>query len=268
MKFKTLILLLILKSFPGFSQGQSVEGTLIVMAVCTDGIIVGTDSRGSIRQNYIDQAYIDDRNKSVIIGRNVVSAWGRTFVSNESLMKLVSRVPNINISETPLEDLKRIGKYIFQTTSESEFKTIRKETHPMISGYVGNEAHLCWYGENWDSLYCKNTFLSNHEISETIQNEITSSSMLEATFILENLFNEMESTIIGGPLKIVLIDEETKTPRCIRNCDDLPNAPISETYQQILDGKLKFTLIPPTDTLSFFNYLQDQINRLKNSSRH
>ena len=243
---------------------QSIDGTLIIMATCTDGIIICSDSRGSIKKNFEQLAYIDNRDKSVVVGRNVFAAWGRTFISNEPLIDMLKarRAPLSNLD--PAEDLNQIAHFLYKMAGKQKFKTIRQQTHPMISGFIGEVPHFCWFGQNWDSLHCNNTFLTNHAISDSLQILMNSSTMAEVADLALEIFSSMESPAIGGPTKIVFIDSKTKTPRCVRNCNLGQMGTISQTYQNILDGNLEFKMLPPNDTTALFEFLHLQISKIKN----
>jgi hypothetical protein len=239
-----------------FRDEIGVKGSFVIAAICKDGIIIASDSRGNIFDNTDKQqtpiAYFDTIQKIFPIGSNAIAETGQGLILNIFFSAIVKDFIN-HTSDIPVDMLlPTFIEYCDRQLPSKAVIEIRKQKLFAI-GYMNDSPAICYYNkdqpEGCFGCIQDHGFIESAPTILMDEKELTLLSCKQAAARVKNAIqmyakeNERWKTI-GGPISILFVSKTG--PIWIEN--QLPaqrwtyiQAFVSE-YQK---GKIKLHLIPP-----------------------
>jgi len=250
---KYLFLLFSLIFFRDGSAQITFKGSYTIAAICKDGIVIGSDSRGSFLRDGKSIATFDYIQKTFIVKNCVISfigliALGDKFVSNY----IKEFEPSVQITTPPDECLKLFISFL---AKYPDIKGDLQDLDIISAGYKDGRPTICFAsiklntgkcaqdtgialqskkivfgkGTKYDEAYCKKH--SCKQVADIIEKAI-----------LDFAIKENRKDVIGGKIMAIRI-----TKKDIQFIKNKPSSPRWVTLQQFLkdyrDNKIKVKLL-------------------------
>lgn len=230
-----------------------VKGSFVIAAICKDGIIVASDSRGMLKDRQGRRvAYYDLNQKIFPLGNNLIADTGYASLNDSKisfLSALMFRFANnslshVDISQLPSSYFRFAGAVLSPTGAESaKLQTL------VFAGFEENQPMLCIYqGESSRSLRCSfSGYVSSPNQKIRGLENVRSLSFQEAAHIMQRTIEDYASAVqpgfVGGPVVIRTITRSGSNWFGVR--PDWPNwnsfTDLAEDYRR---GRVSFNLMP------------------------
>jgi len=237
-----------------------VKGSFVIAAICRDGIIVASDSRGTLKDRDGRRiAYYDVNQKIFPIGNNVVADTGYASLNDPKvsfLAALMSHFASSSLSHVQIDQMpESYFKYASLILPAAGADSAKLQTL-IFAGYENGRPLLCIYlGEAGRARSCTSTgYLSSPRQEILGLAKVSGLSFAAAARVMQDAIDEYAAAVqpgsVGGPVVIRTItlvkSDWFKTP---------PNWPHWETFTDLAidyeNERVHFQLLPgiPKDQL-------------------
>jgi hypothetical protein len=252
MKLLSIAFIFLLISIKGYSQ----QGTLVIIAIFNNEIVVAADSRGSFYEsedkNIGPMAYIDSCNKILKLNQFILAIAGPSSIGKRTYIGIIDEFNKTSPQETDLKiAMENLRSYLDKNFPVNLFPE-RKRAKFFGVGYVNNKP-LVIYTDSTGII--KNTdrgvIMNNGEAYKYQKrtapgdNKLTHYDQMENT-IYDYAKGENKVSSIGGPVSIVSIipgndilwvkNDFSRTDSCKTSTD---------IYNDIKSGKRKVYYLVP-----------------------
>jgi hypothetical protein len=189
-----------------------VKGSFVIAAICKDGIIVASDSRGMLKDRQGRRlAYYDTNQKIFPIGDKLIADTGYASLNDPNvsfLAALMLRFANNPFSRVDVDQLPHSYFSFAASLLPSAGAESAKLQTLVFAGFTGNKPKLCIYrGESGRTLGCSSAgyVSSPRERIQGLQN-VQSLSFSEAAEVMRKTIDEYAAAVqpglVGGPVVI------------------------------------------------------------------
>lgn len=197
------------------SLSQVIKGSYAIVALCKDGIVIGSDSRGTITIDNIEYAFFDHNQKVFIIRNCVLSITGLIALDKRFIWDYVQE-----FSQTISEDLKAddlLSRFAIFMQKYPSAQNDLKKLGLISVGYFNGESTMCGvsvkdgkgtcntpggiatpdtlskFHKEYDNEFCKQKTCD--ELMPIVEKEI-----------LEYAKRNNKTNSVGGPISLLKID--------------------------------------------------------------
>jgi 20S proteasome alpha/beta subunit len=197
---------------PKQTQPFRVKGSFVIAAICKDGIIVASDSRGTLKDRQGRRiAYYDINQKIFPVGDKMIADTGYASLNDAKvsfLSALMSRFSHSFLSSVDVDQLPNsYFKYASTVLPAAGAESAKLQTL-VFAGYERTRPTLCIYeGESSRAIKCRNSgYLSSpHQQVFELAN-VGSLSFQEAAQIMRQTIDDYAAAVqpgsVGGPVVI------------------------------------------------------------------
>src|SRR5579872_296046 len=189
-----------------------VEGSFVIAAICKDGIIVASDSRGTLKDKQGRRiAYYDVNQKIFPVGRELIADTGYASLNDPKLSflsALMSRFARDPLSRVDVDRLPASYFNYIQTELPPAGATSARLQTLVFAGYSKGSPELCIYdGELDRSTKCRYSgyVSSPHQGIRGLEN-VSSLSFQQAADVMRNTIEDYAAAVqpgsVGGPVII------------------------------------------------------------------
>ena len=234
-------------------QPFRIKGSFVIAAICKDGIIVASDSRGMLKDPQGRRvAYYDTNQKIFPIGNKLIADTGYASLNDAKLSFLAALMARFSRSPLSHVEVDQLPNAYFKHASialtEAGAASARLQTL-VFAGYEKDQPTLCIYdGELGRSIKCTHSgYLSSpHEHILGLES-VSSLSFEEASEIMRATIDDYAAAVqpglVGGPVVL-----RTIAPSGSQWFDTPPNWPKWEAYTDLADdyrnNRIPFHLMP------------------------
>ena len=235
----------------------AIKGSFVIAAICRDGIIIASDSRGNIFDKTDKQqkpvAYFDAIQKIFPIGPNAIAETGQGLILNVFFSEVIKKFTEVSVSERVDRLLPTFIDYCERELPSEAVKEIRKQKL-FAAGYINDHPTICYFDveQPGSSFGCIQD--SGHiESAPTVLTEdgerLLSLSSEEAAALTRKAIQSFAKQgngwkTIGGPISVLLITKAGS--RWIENEPQLRRwRYIQDLLEDYREGKISFHLIAP-----------------------
>ena len=230
-----------------------IKGSYVIAAVCRDGIIVASDSRGVVKDRQGRRlAYYDINQKIFPVGNSLIADTGYASLNDPNisfLSALMLRFARSRGSAGHIDDLPdSYFRYVDDTLPIAGAKSAKIQTL-VFAGFQGATPKLCIYkGESSHNVECQSSgYLSSPNEKITAFEQIASLSFQEAARVMQKTIDDYAAAIqpgsVGGPVVI-----RTMTPSRSRWLSKTPAWPNWSSFADLAKdynaGRLPYHLMP------------------------
>ena len=202
-------------------QPLRIKGSFVIAAICKDGIIVASDSRGTLKDREGRRiAYYDINQKIFPIGDKLIADTGYASLNDAKvsfLSALMSRFSHSPLSQVDVDQLPNsYFKYVSIALPAAGAESAKLQTL-IFAGYDKTRPMLCVYeGESSRAIKCRNSgYLSSpHEQIFKFGN-VSSLSFESAAQIMKQTIDDYAAAVqpglVGGPVIIRTITTSGST---------------------------------------------------------
>jgi 20S proteasome alpha/beta subunit len=270
-----LVLFLLLSAFNSFSQEPvhsaknapiRIKGSFVIAAVCKDGIIVASDSRGTLKDHQGRRiAYYDINQKIFPIGDKLIADTGYASLNDpkisflSTLMSDFAASPNSRVAVDALPD--SYFAYASNVLPASGAASARLQTL-FFGGFKDGQPMLCMYqGETNRQTKCRlSGYLSSPGQTISRLENVGSLSFEQAAQIMRKTIDDYAAAVqpgsVGGPVVIRTITKATS--------DWLEKPPQWPNWQSFVDlaedyknDRIPFHLMPGVAKTQLDALIQD-----------
>jgi 20S proteasome alpha/beta subunit len=233
-----------------------VKGSFVIAAVCKDGIIVASDSRGTLKNRQGQRiAYYDVNQKIFPIGNSVIADTGYASLNDPKvsfLSALMSDFAGNPRSHAGVEQLPTSYFKFVNATLPADGADSAKVQTLMFAGYSHGKPVLCIYkGESSRRLVCRSSgYFDSPSIEIAGLKQVASLSFDQAARVMRAAISNYATAIspgpVGGPVVVRVI-----TPSRSQWWGSHPRWPnwssfedLSRDYQA---SRIPFHLLPGAD---------------------
>lgn len=257
----TLSLILLLTTFSGIAaaseQAKSaplrVKGSFLIAAICKDGIIVASDSRGTLKDRQgRPTAYYDINQKIFPMGNKLIAATGYSSLNDPNisfLSALMSLFAGNSLSRVEVDELPdSYFKYASLVLPLAGAKSAKVQTL-VFAGFERSRPMVCLYdGASSGATVCRSSGYVSSPRQRVIGLEKPSSlSFQEAAHVMQRTIDDFAAAVqpgsVGGPVVIRTITRSTS-----RWLDKPPLWPNWRTFIDLADDyksqRVLFHLMP------------------------
>ena len=218
----TLMWLCLLPSLTGTAtappkpQPFRIKGSYVIAAVCRNGIIVASDSRGMLKDGYGRRiAYYDVNQKIFPIGRSLIADTGYASLNDphtsflSALMAQFEQSPGSHINVDQLPD--SYFNYVNRTLSAQGAESAKVQTL-VFAGFKQTEPTLCIYrrGSNSNGVKCRSSgYLSSPQGHIAGLENVGTLSFEQAAKVMQKEIEDYAAAVqpglVGGPVVIRVI---------------------------------------------------------------
>ena len=209
-----LSILLYVVADANFKQTQPfrVEGSFVIAAICKDGIIVASDSRGTLKDRQGRRiAYYDVNQKIFPLGDKLIADTGYASLNDAKvsfLSALMSRFSHSPLSRVDVDQLPNsYFKYASIVLAPEGAASARLQTL-VFAGYENTRPTICMYdGESRRGIKCRNSgYLSSpHQQILELEN-VSLLSFQDAARVMKQTIDDYAAAVqpgsVGGPVVI------------------------------------------------------------------
>ena len=183
-----------------------IKGSFVIAAVCKDGIIVASDSRGTLKNSLGRRiAYYDVNQKIFPIGNSVIADTGYASLNDPKvsfLSALMSDFASSPRSRTRLEHLPRSYFTYVNATLPADGADSAKVQTLMFAGYDRGKPILCIYkGESSRKMACRSSgYFASPSITIVGLKGVGSLSFGQAARVMQQAINDYAASISPGPV--------------------------------------------------------------------
>jgi 20S proteasome alpha/beta subunit len=244
-------------------QPVRIKGSFVIAAICKDGIIVASDSRGTLKNREGRRiAYYDTNQKIFPIGAKLIADTGYASLNDAKvsfLSALMSRFSHSALSQVDVDQLPNsYFKYVSIALPAAGAESAKLQTL-IFAGYEKRRPTLCVYeGESRRAIKCRNSgyVSSPHQQIFEFEN-VSSLSFEDAAHIMKQTIDDYAAAVqpglVGGPVVI-----RTVTTSSSRWFDTPPYWPTWEAFTDLAEdyrnNRIPFHLMPGIS--------KDQLDRL------
>lgn len=193
-------------------QPLRIKGSFVIAAICKDGILVASDSRGMLKDTQGHRiAYYDINQKIFPIANKLIADTGYASLNDPKLSflsALMSRFSRSPLSRVDVDQLPNsYFKYASIVLPKAGAESAKLQTL-VFAGYENNRPTLCIYeGESNHTVNCLNSgyVSSPHQRIFELQN-VGSLSFAEAAQIMRQTIDDYAAAVqpgsVGGPVVI------------------------------------------------------------------
>lgn len=201
---------------PPKPQPFRIKGSYVIAAVCRDGIIVASDSRGMLKNEYGRRvAYYDVNQKIFPIGRSLIADTGYASLNDprtsflSALMAQFAQSPgsHIDVDQLPVSYF----NYVNRTLSAQGAESAKVQTL-VFAGFKQTEPTLCVYrGESKDNgVKCRSSgYLSSPRGRIAGLENVGALSFERAAKVMQKEIQDyaaaVQPGVVGGPVVIRVI---------------------------------------------------------------
>jgi hypothetical protein len=189
-----------------------IKGSYVIAAVCRDGIVVASDSRGVVKDRQGRRlAYYDINQKIFPVGNNLIADTGYASLNDPNisfLSALMLRFAGSRHSPTDVEDLPvSYFNYVDGILPAAGAKSAKIQTL-VFAGFKDTTPKLCNYkGESSREVECRSTgYLSSPNEKIAAFDKVDSLSFQEAARVMQKTIDDYAAAIqpgsVGGPVVI------------------------------------------------------------------
>jgi 20S proteasome alpha/beta subunit len=230
-----------------------IKGSFVIAAVCRDGIIIASDSRGTLKDHQGHRiAYYDINQKIFPIGDKLIADTGYASLNDpkisflSTLMAQFAASPSSRVAVDALSD--SYFAYASRVLPVSGAASARLQTL-FFAGFKNGQPTLCMYqGESNRQIKCRlSGYLSSPSQTITRLENVGSLSFEQAAQIMRKTIDDYAAAVqpgsVGGPVVIRTITKTTsqwlETPPQWPNWQSFVD--LAEDYK---NGRLPFHLMP------------------------
>lgn len=230
-----------------------VKGSFVIAAICKDGIIVASDSRGMLKDREGRRiAYYDINQKIFPIGNKLIADTGYASLDDPKLSflsVLMSRFAKSPLSHVQIDQLPTsYFKYANAVLPAAGAGSAKVQTL-IFAGYKKNRPLLCIYqGESNHTTKCHSSgYISSPRQQIVGLKKVRSLSFPEAAHIMQQAIDDYAAAVqpgsVGGPVVI-----RTITPSSSAWFEKPPSWPSWETFSDLAKDykadRVLFQLMP------------------------
>jgi len=230
-----------------------VKGSFVIAAICRDGIVVASDSRGTLKDKRGRRiAYYDINQKIFPVGSKLIADTGYASLNDPKisfLSALMSRFANSPLSHVKVDQLPdSYFKYASLTLPALGAASARIQTL-VFAGYEKSKPMLCIYdGEASRATKCRGSgYVSSPNQQIIGLREVSSLSFKQVARIMQQTINDYAAAVqpgsVGGPVVI-----RTITPSTSKWFDSPPPWPRWERFSDLAEDyrakRVPFQLMP------------------------
>ncbi len=192
-----------------------IKGSFVIAAICKDGIIVASDSRGTLKNHQGRRiAYYDVNQKIFPIGKSVIADTGYASLNDPKisfLSALMSDFASNLRAHTGVEQLPTsYFRYVNATLPANGADSAKVQTL-MFAGYEASRPVLCIYkGESSRKMMCRSSgYFASPNIEIGGLERVSSLSFGQAARIMRRAISDYAAAIspgpVGGPVVVRVI---------------------------------------------------------------
>ena len=257
---KLLTSLLLIGCFTAGATGEQrdlapirVKGSFVIAAICKDGIIVASDSRGTLKDKQGHRiAYYDTNQKIFPMGNSLIADTGYASLNDPKvsfLSALMSRFATHSLSHVDVEELANsYFKYASLVLPATGAESAKIQTL-VFAGYQKGRPLLCIYmGETTRSTKCRSGgYVSSPRQSIVGLEKVSSLSFQQAASVMEKTIDDYAAAVqpgsVGGPVVTRIITRSTS-----QWFGQVPNWPTWDSFTDLARdykaGRVWFRLMP------------------------
>lgn len=243
-----------------------IKGSFVIAAICKDGIIVASDSRGTLKdKNGRRIAYYDNNQKIFPMGNKVVADTGYASLNDPKisfLSALMSRFASNPLSRAEVDQLANAYfKYASLVLLGAAAESAKVQTL-VFAGYENGRPMLCIYqGEANRATTCRSEgYVSSPRQPIAGLEKVSSLSFGEAAKVIEKAIEDYASAVqpgpVGGPVVVRTITRSHSQWFSIP--PDWPTwvsfADLASDYKA---GRISFRLMPGIEKTELDALIQD-----------
>ena len=230
-----------------------VKGSFVIAAICRDGIIIASDSRGMLKDHQGRRiAYYDTNQKIFPIGNKVIADTGYASLNDPRISFLSalmfrfaeSPLSRVEVDQLPTSYFKYVGGLLPAAGAESaKIQTL------VFAGYKQHKPLLCIYqGESGHNMKCRSSgYLSSPKQQISGLENVSTLSFEDAGRVMRQTIKDYASAVqpgfVGGP--VVLRTMTRAGSRWFGEHPDWPNwgsfTDLAEDYKH---DRVPFRLMP------------------------
>lgn len=254
-----LVLLSAATSFstePGHSARNAplgIKGSFVIAAICRDGIIVASDSRGTLKDQHGHRiAYYDINQKIFPVGDKLIADTGYASLNDPKISFLSTLMAHFAVSPSSQVGVDALPESYFAYASRvlpaSGAASARLQTL-FFGGFKDGHPMLCMYqGESNHQTKCRASgYLSSPNQTISGLDDVTSLSFLQAAQIMRRTIDDYAAAVqpgsVGGPVVIRIMTRTSsqwlETPPRWPNWESFVD--LAEDYK---NDRLPFHLMP------------------------
>lgn len=192
-----------------------IKGSFVIAAICKDGIIVASDSRGTLKDHQGRRiAYYDVNQKIFPIGKSVIADTGYASLNDPKvsfLSALMSDFASNLRAHTGVEQLPTsYFRYVNATLPANGADSAKVQTL-MFAGYDASRPVLCIYkGESSRKMMCRSSgYFASPNVEVAGLERVSSLSFGQAARIMRRAISDYAAAInpgsVGGPVVVRVI---------------------------------------------------------------
>ena len=240
-------------SHPVNSAPIRVKGSFVIAAICKDGIIVASDSRGTLKDREGRRiAYYDINQKIFPIGNKLIADTGYASLNDPRLSflsALMSRFAKSPLSHVQIDQLpSSYFKYSNTVLPAAGAESAKLQTL-LFAGFKKNRPIVCIYqGESNRTTRCRSSgYLSSPRQQILGLKKVRSLSFQEAARFMQQAIDDYAAAVqpgsVGGPVVV-----RTITPSGSAWFEKPPRWPNWETFNDLAEDyrtdRVSFQLMP------------------------
>jgi 20S proteasome alpha/beta subunit len=236
-------------------------GSFVAAVICADGIVVASDSRGTINisrnEDKTPVAYFDGIQKIFPVGSNVLASYGRGTFSGLFFSNMVEDFARTEYAKEPVDRL--LGAFLIFSSKQYTHAVLDQLWHEVMiaGGYINDQPRICVFdaarSDKGLSLFeCVKSGIAETSVTSLEkydENTFLSMSSGDAAGLIENAIGEhvkktSRQNEVGGPISILRITKDAIT--WIRNEPPMQRWQVTEDFlRDVRSERIKLTIIPP-----------------------
>jgi len=243
-----------------------VKGSFVIAAICKDGIIVASDSRGTLKDREGRRiAYYDINQKIFPIGNKLIADTGYASLNDPTLSflsALMSRFAKSPLSRVPIDQLPTsYFKYANTVLPAPGAESAEVQTL-IFAGFKKNRPILCIYqGESNRTTKCRSSgYLSSPRQEIVGLKKVRSLSFQEVAHLMQQAIDDYAAAVqpgsVGGPVVV-----RTITPSSSTWFERPPRWPNWETFNDLANDyktdRVLFQLMPGVSKIQLEMLIED-----------
>ncbi len=192
-----------------------IKGSFVIAAICKDGIIVASDSRGTLKNHQGRRiAYYDVNQKIFPIGKSIIADTGYASLNDPKisfLSALMSDFASNLRAHTGVEQLPiSYFRYVNATLPANGADSAKVQTL-MFAGYEASRPVLCIYkGESSRKMICRSSgYFASPNVEVAGLERVSDLSFGQAARIMRRAISDYAAAInpgpVGGPVVVRVI---------------------------------------------------------------
>lgn len=243
-----------------------IKGSFVISAICKDGIIVASDSRGTLKdKNGRRIAYYDNNQKIFPMGNKVIADTGYASLHDPKisfLSALMSGFASNPLSRAAVDQLANAYfKYAGEVLPGAGAESAKVQTL-VFAGYENGRPTLCIYqGEANRATTCRSEgYLSSPRQPIVGLEKVSSLSFGEAAKVMEKTIEDYASAVqpgpVGGPVVVRIITRSHS--QWFSNHPDWPTwASFTDLASDYRAGQISFRLMPGVEKRDLDALIED-----------